>query len=134
MVKLGRTPTPSGCGGLLPDTLNGHRHGVVEDAPRAVPSFHRSALGLSMRLLLFLGWVRCGMKRLAKRHPIPKYLFMNQSDPIELNHNAPLSLLMKVIKLINENYKDSNGLSFKEIPLLLVWKDNNAEEIFSKIK
>ena len=52
----------------------------------------------------------------------------------ELNHNCPLSLLLRVIKLINEHYENSNGLSFKEIPFLLVWKNNNAEEIFDRIK
>lgn len=53
----------------------------------------------------------------------------------ELNDNIPLILLLKVIRLINEDpeYNDC-GISYKEIPLLLFWKNNDAYALYKCIK
>lgn len=53
----------------------------------------------------------------------------------ELNDNIPLILLLKVIRLLNADpeYNDC-GISYKEIPLLLFWPDNNANTLYSRIK
>lgn len=53
-----------------------------------------------------------------------------------LNDNIPLLLLLQTIRLINA---DSNcgkgvGISRKEIPLLLFWKDNNATDLYLRIR
>jgi hypothetical protein len=52
-----------------------------------------------------------------------------------LNKNVPLILLINVIQLLN-NDKEFNGagISKKEIPLLLCWRDNDANSLFKEIK
>ena len=52
-----------------------------------------------------------------------------------LNNNTPLVLLLQVIQLLN-NDKDYNntGISRIEIPILLCWKNNNANLLYKKIK
>ena len=53
-----------------------------------------------------------------------------------LNDNIPLLLFLQTIRLINAD-KDcgkGTGITRKEIPLLLFWKDNNASELYSRIK
>ena len=53
----------------------------------------------------------------------------------ELNDNIPLILLLEVIKKLNadEEYNGA-GISYKEIPLVIFWKDNNAESLYQRIK
>ena len=53
-----------------------------------------------------------------------------------LNDNIPLILLLQTIRLINADSSCGNncGISRKEIPLLLFWKDNNASELYTRIK
>ena len=51
-----------------------------------------------------------------------------------LNDNVPLVLLLQVISLINKSKKYNGfGISRKELPLLLFWKDNNAGRLLRKI-
>jgi hypothetical protein len=52
-----------------------------------------------------------------------------------LNKNVPLILLIQTIQLLN-NDPDFNGtgISKLETPLLLCWKDDNAEELYLEIK
>ena len=52
-----------------------------------------------------------------------------------LNKNIPLILLMQTIKLLNDDleYKGA-GISRLEIPLLLCWKNNDAESLYREIK
>ncbi|MDE6668722.1 MAG: AlwI family type II restriction endonuclease, partial [Muribaculaceae bacterium] len=52
-----------------------------------------------------------------------------------LNDNVPLILLLETIKLLNAD-PDFNGagISRKELPLLIFWKNNNAEALYSRIK
>ncbi|WP_147613450.1 AlwI family type II restriction endonuclease [Treponema pectinovorum] len=53
-----------------------------------------------------------------------------------LNDNIPLLLLLQTIRLINSDFSCGNncGISRKEIPLLLFWKNNNAAGLYSRIK
>lgn len=53
-----------------------------------------------------------------------------------LNDNIPLILLLQTIRLINADSSCGNncGISRKEIPLLLYWKDNNATDLYLRIK
>ena len=53
-----------------------------------------------------------------------------------LNDNIPLILLLQTIKLINADSSCGNncGISRKEIPLLLFWKDNNSAGLYSRIR
>ena len=56
-----------------------------------------------------------------------------------LNDNIPLILLLQTIKKLNENPEfntskgESKGISRKELPLLIFWKDNNAEALYQRI-
>lgn len=52
-----------------------------------------------------------------------------------LNENTPLILLLQVIQLLNRD-KDYNGagISRKEIPLLLYWKNDDANSLYKRIK
>ena len=53
----------------------------------------------------------------------------------ELNDNIPLILLLQTIQKINADPDLSNcGISYKELPLLIFWKDNNAEALYQRIK
>lgn len=53
----------------------------------------------------------------------------------ELNDNIPLILLLQTIEKINADPELSNcGISYKELPLLIFWKDNNAEALYQRIK
>lgn len=56
-----------------------------------------------------------------------------------LNDNAPLILLLQVIRKLDANpsYNDSKGnpkgISRKELPLLIFWKDNDSEKLYKRI-
>ena len=51
-----------------------------------------------------------------------------------LNEVNPLSLLLKTIKLLNEdNEISSTGIS-KKLAILVFWRDNNSEELYKTIK
>lgn len=52
-----------------------------------------------------------------------------------LNDNVPLILLLETIKLLNAD-SDFNGagISRKELPLLIFWKDNDAKALYRRIK
>lgn len=52
----------------------------------------------------------------------------------ELNDNIPLILLLQVIKKINANPKYGNcGISYKELPLVIFWKDNDSDALYNRI-
>jgi hypothetical protein len=52
-----------------------------------------------------------------------------------LNENAPLILLLQVINMINVDPDlNGNGLSRLELPFIIFWKNNNAEELYQLIK
>lgn len=52
-----------------------------------------------------------------------------------LNENIPLILLLETIKKLNADPEFNNtGISKKELPLLIFWKDNNAEALYQRIK
>ncbi len=51
-----------------------------------------------------------------------------------LNDNIPLILLLQTIKLLNTDPKQNGaGISRKELPLLIFWKDNNAKDLYNRI-
>lgn len=52
-----------------------------------------------------------------------------------LNDNAPLILLLQVIKKLNSDSEyNGAGISRLEIPLILYWKDNDVEALYQRIK
>ena len=53
----------------------------------------------------------------------------------ELNDNIPLILLLEVIKKLNaDDEYNGAGISYKEIPLVIFWKNNDAEALYQRIK
>jgi len=51
-----------------------------------------------------------------------------------LNDNIPLILLLEVIRLLNNDPSQNGaGISRKELPLLIFWKNNNAHELYERI-
>ena len=48
------------------------------------------------------------------------------------NANVPLVLLLRVIKLLNADPKNA-GISRKELPLIICWKDDNAQAVYEAI-
>lgn len=52
-----------------------------------------------------------------------------------LNDNVPLILLIETIKILNQDSEyNGAGISKKELPILLCWRNNNAKELYEKIK
>ena len=52
-----------------------------------------------------------------------------------LNDNVPLILLLQTIKKLNADPKyNGAGISRRELPLLIFWKDNDAEALYQRIK
>ncbi len=85
-----------------------------------------------------------GLKLADTEHPeFEQQAFLNafakyqRNNPLRRvsNENAPLILLIEVIKKINSD-PDFNdvGVTKLEIPLFLTWRDNNAESLCRKIK
>ncbi len=51
-----------------------------------------------------------------------------------LNRNTPIVLLLKVIRLLNADPRNNGaGISRKEIPLLIFWKDDDAQAAYEMI-
>ncbi len=67
-------------------------------------------------------------------HALAKYQRNNPFVRV-LNENAPLILLLEVIKKLNAD-KDFNdaGISKLEIPLIIFWKSSDSEELYQLIK
>lgn len=85
-----------------------------------------------------------GSKLVDNEHPeFEQQAFLNafvkyqSNNPFRrvLNENVPLILLLEVIQKLNAD-KDFNdaGISKLELPLIIFWKDNNAEELYLRIK
>lgn len=52
-----------------------------------------------------------------------------------LNENVPLILLLQVIKKLNADVDlNGAGISVLELPLIIFWKNSNAEELYLRIK
>ncbi len=85
-----------------------------------------------------------GLKLADTEHPeFEQQAFLNafakyqRNNPLRRvsNENAPLILLLEVIKKINADPNFNNaGVTKLEIPLFLTWRDNNAEALYQKIK
>lgn len=67
-------------------------------------------------------------------HALAKYQRNNPFVRV-LNDNVPLILLLEVIKKLNDD-KDFNdvGISKLELPLVIFWKNNSADELYKQIK
>ena len=51
-----------------------------------------------------------------------------------LNRNVPIVLLLKVIMLLNANPKNNGcGISRRELPILIFWKDDDAQAAYDMI-
>lgn len=51
-----------------------------------------------------------------------------------LNDNIPLILLLETIRKLNADPRQNGcGMSRRELPLLIFWKDNNAEALYQRI-
>lgn len=51
-----------------------------------------------------------------------------------LNDNIPLILLLQVLKKINSDHRwNGKGVTRKEIPLFIFWKNNDAEALYQRI-
>jgi len=85
-----------------------------------------------------------GLKLVDAEHPeFEQQAFLNafvkyqSNSPFRrvLNENAPLILLLNVIKKINadKNFNDT-GISKLELPLVIFWKDNDVESLYKLIK
>jgi hypothetical protein len=67
-------------------------------------------------------------------HALTKYQRNNPFRRV-LNEVKPLSLLLRTIKLLNADSEiASAGISKKELPLLLFWKNNDAKQLYLEIK
>jgi len=87
---------------------------------------------------------KIGLKLVDNEHPeFEQQAFLNafvkyqSNNPFRrvLNENVPLILLLEVIKKLNVD-KDFNdaGISKLELPLIIFWKDNDAENLYLRIK
>src|SRR3989338_8725486 len=85
-----------------------------------------------------------GLKLVDSEHPeFEQQAFLNafvkyqSNNPFRsvLNENVPLILLLQVIQKLNAD-KDFNdaGISKLELPLIIFWKDNDAENLYLRIK
>jgi len=85
-----------------------------------------------------------GLKLIDREHPeFEQQAFLNafvkyqSNNPFRrvLNENVPLILLLEVIQKLNSD-KDFNdaGISRSELPLVIFWKDNDAEKLYLRIK
>jgi len=85
-----------------------------------------------------------GLRLVDSEHPeFEQQAFLNafvkhqSNNPFRrvLNENAPLILLLGVIKKLNAD-KDFNsvGISKLELPLIIYWKDNNIDKLYLRIK
>lgn len=51
-----------------------------------------------------------------------------------LNDNIPLILLLQTIRLLNADpNQNGSGISRRELPLLIFWKNNNAQKLYERI-
>lgn len=85
-----------------------------------------------------------GLKLIDIEHPeLEQQVFLNaftkyqRNNPFRrvLNENAPLILLLEVIKKINADKEfNGTGVSKLEIPLLIYWKDGDSQGLYLRLK
>ena len=91
-----------------------------------------------------LKFSKIGLKLADIKHPefeqeafLNSYSKYQRNNPFRrvLNENIPLILLLEVIKKLNSDkgFKPK-GISKLELPLLIYWKDNNAQQLYLRIK
>ena len=78
-----------------------------------------------------------------KKNQLEQSIFLNafakyqSNNPFRrvLNENAPLILLLKVIKKLNADKEfKGRGISKLELPLLIYWKNNDSKKLYLRIK
>ena len=87
---------------------------------------------------------KIGLKLIDEKHPeFEQQAFLNafvkyqSNSPFRrvLNENAPLILLLDVISKINSDKEfNETGISKLELPLVIFWKDNNADNLYKIIR
>lgn len=84
--------------------------------------------------LIIVSEVHPEFEQQAFLHALAKYQRNNPFVRV-LNENSPLVLLLQVIKKLNSDSEyNGTGISRMEIPLIIFWKNNNAEELYQLIK
>ena len=86
---------------------------------------------------------KTGLMLVDIKHPeFEQQVFLNafvkyqRNNPFKrvLNENAPLILLLQVIKKLNEDKRyNGKGITLKEVPIVLCWKDNDSEALYTQI-
>ncbi len=84
------------------------------------------------RDLIIVSEIHPEFEQQAFLHALAKYQRNNPFVRV-LNDNVPLILLLEVIKRINRE-DNGSGISKLELPLVIFWKNNNADELYEKIK
>lgn len=78
----------------------------------------------------------CNEKKVHKVY-LNAFMKYQTNNPFKktLNENAPLPLLLNVIKKLNDD-PDENGVGIArhELPILICWKNNDAEAVYKYIK
>ena len=85
-----------------------------------------------------------GLKLVDNEHPefeqqayLNAFVKYQSNSPFRrvLNENVPLVLLLQVIAKLNADDECNNaGISKLELPLIIYWKDNDAEKLYQRIK
>lgn len=78
----------------------------------------------------------CNEKKVHKVY-LNAFMKYQTNNPLKktLNENAPLPLLLNVIKKLHDDPNENDaGLARHELPILICWKDNNAEAVYRYIK
>ncbi len=86
---------------------------------------------------------KLGLMLVDNEHPeFEQQAFLNsfvkyqRNNPFKrvLNENIPLILLLQTIKRINQDKRfNSKGITRKEIPIILCWRDDNSEKLYKQI-
>ena len=90
-----------------------------------------------------INFSKIGLMLIDKERPeLEQQAFLNSfvklqsNNPFKrvLNENAPLILLLQTIKKLNANKKyNGKGITRKEIPIVICWKDNDSEALYKQI-
>lgn len=78
----------------------------------------------------------CNQKKIQKVY-LNAFMKYQTNNPLRriLNENAPLPLLLNVIKKLHDDPAENNaGVARHELPILICWKDNDAEAVYRYIK
>ena len=90
-----------------------------------------------------INFSKIGLMLIDKERPeLEQQAFLNSFVKLQSNNpfkrvlyeNAPLILLLQTIKKLNANKKyNGKGITRKEIPIVICWKDNDSEALYKQI-